>query len=108
MMENNETWLMIQAYLQSAFDAVEKVLPQIGPEYLMLIMAVLIWIQLGRIARALRASGGVPADLPHRVQYLQQKVRSMSSEIADFQQYAAQRRQSAVDERPSATYREAG
>ncbi|MEM7225561.1 MAG: hypothetical protein AAF495_21465 [Pseudomonadota bacterium] len=105
-MENNEVWLTIQEYFRVTVDTVQKVLPEIGPEYLMLIMAVLIWIQLGRIARALKHSGGVPADLPRRVQSLQQQVKSMSSEIADFQHYASQRRQAPVSERPSATYRE--
>ena len=107
-MENNEIWLTVQEYFRVGTDAVMKVLPEIGPEYLMLIMAVLIWIQLGRIARALKHSGGLPADLPRRVQSLQQQVRSMSSEIADFQHFANQRRQAPVGERPAATYREAG
>ena len=107
-MENNEIWLTVQEYFTVGVDAVQKVLPQIGPEYLMLIMAVLIWIQLGRIARALKSSGGLPTDLPRRVQSLQQQVKSMSSEIADFQHYASQRRQAPTGELPGATYREAG
>lgn len=107
-METNQTWIAIQEYLKSAGEAVSSVLPQIGPEYLMLIMAVLIWIQLGRIARALKSSGGMPADLPRRVQTLQQQVKYMSNEIADFQQYTSQRHQPSGADRPSATYREAG
>ena len=106
-METEQIITTGQDYLRTGAEYVQTVLPNIDPQYLMLIMAILIWIQLGRIARALRHSGGVPADLPRRVQSLQQQVRSMSNEIADFQHYASQKRSSGGGERPAATYREA-
>ena len=73
-------------------NALVGALTQVDPQYLLLAMGVLIWLQLGRIVRALKGSGGLPKDLPLRVDNLQAKVQSMSNEIADFQVYAAARR----------------
>jgi len=75
-----------------AMDFVTANLAGVDPQYLLLAMAVLIWIQLGRIVRALRGGNGLPKDLPNRVDNLQAKVQSMSNEIADFQVHAAARR----------------
>ena len=81
-------------------------LTQIDPQYLMLAMAVLIWIQLGRIVRALKGSSGLPKDLPYRVDNLQAKVQSMSNEIADFQVYAAAKRRAPSSADSLSTYRD--
>ena len=78
----------------STFETVTALLSRIDPQYLLLIVALLIWVQLGRIVRALRSrhrGARSPADLPERVDELQTKVQSMSEEIADFQAYAAKR-----------------
>lgn len=75
------------------FEAVTGLLSQIDPQYLLLAVALLIWVQLGRIVRALKSrdSDTRSTDLPERVEELQTKVRSMSEKIADFQAYAAKR-----------------
>jgi len=75
------------------FEAVLALLSQIDPQYLLLAVALLIWVQLGRIVRALnsRDSGTRSTDLPERIEELQTKVQSMSAEIADFQAHAAKR-----------------
>ena len=85
-----------------AIDYLTTNLSGVDPQYLLLAMAVLIWIQLGRIVRALRGGNGLPKDLPYRVDNLQAKVQSMSNEIADFQVHAAARRHqlSADEHRP--------
>jgi len=77
----------------SPFETVTALLSQIDPQYLLLAAALLIWVQLGRIVRALKSrdSDTRSADLPERVEALQTKVRSMSAEIADFQAHAAKR-----------------
>ena len=76
----------------AAIDFLTANLAGVDPQYLLLAMGVLIWIQLGRIARALKSANGLPKDLPNRVDNLQAKVQSMSNEIADFQVHAAARR----------------
>lgn len=81
-------------------------LTQIDPQYLILAMGVLIWIQLGRIVRALRGSSGLPKDLPYRVDNLQAKVQAMSNEIADFQVYAAAKRKPASSADSLSVYRD--
>ena len=77
----------------SPFETVAALLSQIDPQYLLLVVALLIWVQLGRIVRALRSRGGETGatDLPEKVEELQSKVQSMSAEIADFQAHAAKR-----------------
>ncbi|MDH3474947.1 MAG: hypothetical protein OEM59_14790 [Rhodospirillales bacterium] len=87
-------------------NALVGALTQVDPQYLLLAMGVLIWLQLGRIVRALKGSGGLPKDLPLRVDNLQAKVQSMSNEIADFQVYAAARRRPLSTEDSLATYRD--
>ena len=81
-------------------------LTQIDPQYLLLAMGVLIWIQLGRIVKALRGSSGLPKDLPYRVDNLQAKVQAMSNEIADFQIYAAAKRKATSSADSLSTYRD--
>ena len=93
----------IAQFFQPFSEWVQTTFPNIDPQYLMLIMAVLIWVQLGRIVAALKTTGGLPKDLPRRVQSLQQKVQHMSNEIADFQAYASRRGGG-----PVSTYRDVG
>ncbi len=73
------------------FETVMSLLSKIDPQYLLLAVALLIWVQLGRIVRALKSRGTFSPDLPERVEELQTKVQSMSEKIADFQAYAAKR-----------------
>ncbi len=87
-------------------NGIATALTQIDPQYLMLAMAVLIWIQLGRIVRALKGSSGLPKDLPFRVDNLQAKVQSMSNEIADFQVYAAAKRRAPASGDSLSSYRD--
>ena len=98
-MDRDQIFLNFWDQAWATAETVITVLAGIDPQYLLLAMAVLIWIQLGRIVRAIKGGSGLPKDLPHRFENLQAKVQSMSNEIADFQVYAAaRRRQRETDE----------
>lgn len=105
-MEPDASLANLWAQFTTAVDSLPVVLTQIDPQYLLLGMGVLIWIQLGRIVRALKGSGGMPKDLPGRVDNLQAKVQSMSHEIADFQVYAAARQRPQVSQEGLTAYRD--
>ena len=91
-MDQDQFFMSLWDQAGSAIDFLTANLAGADPQYLLLAMAVLIWIQLGRIVRALKGGSSLPKDLPNRVDNLQAKVQSMSNEIADFQVHAAARR----------------
>ena len=98
-MDQDQFFVALWHQAGTAIDFLTTNLAGVDPQYLLLAMAVLIWIQLGRIVRALKGGNGLPKDLPNRLDNLQAKVQSMSKEIADFQVHAAaRRRQLSVDE----------
>lgn len=99
-MDQDQFFMSLWDQAGRAIDFATTNLAGVDPQYLLLAMAVLIWIQLGRIVRALRGGNGLPKDLPNRLDNLQAKVQTMSNEIADFQVHAAARRhQLSADER---------
>ncbi len=79
-------------------------LADIDPQYLVVLVGLLIWLQLGRIARSLKAGGGLPKDLPARVENLQARVQALSHDVADFQSVEASRRRTPASTRSVELY----
>lgn len=79
-------------------------LAEIDPQYLVVLVGLLIWVQLGRIARALKDGGGLPKDLPARVDNLQARVQALSHDVADFQSVEASRRRTPASTRSVELY----
>lgn len=79
-------------------------LAEIDPQYLLILVGLLICLQLGRIARALKAGGGLPKDLPARVENLQARVQALSHDVADVQSVEAARRRTPASTRSVELY----
>ena len=58
-MESETVLAGLWAQAMAFADTLAAFLGQIDPQYLLLAMGILIWIQLGRIVRALKGGGGL-------------------------------------------------
>lgn len=71
--------LMWQDIVETATKFFEY-LQQVDSQYLFIAMLLLVWLQLGRIARVLKSTGGLPKNLPQRISNMNSRLAALEDE----------------------------
>lgn len=104
-MDMAQTIQSLWVYATAGFEYLQASLAGADPQYLLLGLGMLVWLQLGRIARALKDSKGLPRNLPQRLEQLQSEVRSMGRELEEARLFSTAKRRPPSTEEALAVYR---
>lgn len=61
---------------------------QLDSQYLFLAMLLLVCFQLGRIARVLKNTGGLPKNLPQRISHMNSRLSALEDEISQMRSHS--------------------
>ena len=63
-------------------------LQQLDSQYLFLAILLLACFQLGRIARVLKNTGGLPKNLPQRISHMSSRLSALEDEISQMRSHS--------------------
>lgn len=107
-MDYNDTWSeLVNLFGEPAAELIDMGVTvgyAIDPLYLVLLLGLLIWVQLGRIAYALAGGERAPKGVTHRINQVDERLESLSQDMKSLQ-VESQRTQNVLRGKPLSSER---